>query len=362
LNGKTLTKWNLNSNAVNNNVNIDKIVIVNMPMGTITPDFACVTDSTGTPYTVTPTYNNADFTLSFAMMNGTDPIDFFTFQNLYFGDSTKDINLCNPTSQYYRTKDGAIPDLTGPTVSVVLENLQPGAFRDLQLDITMLATVGTLNVHWTYADMTDVKIPFEMPREIIDIDKTDINNSGVLSDFVVITQDATGPMTLEIRNGPTGTVVYTLNGMMLGEYINYIDATAHTTITNFKGVMGLMEQVTSDLWLKDGIFSLWSRDDADPVQTGKLPSSNMYGVHPFVMGKAVDGLWFGVLTNNAAAQDWRVKNDATTGDVGLTTIATGGSGDVYFMLSPWGPQYVTELYHSIIGTPVWTPQWALGWN
>ena len=53
--------------------------------------------------------------------------------------------------------------------------------------------------------------------------------------------------------------------MILYEYFNYIDIVAHTNPTNFKGVMGLADQVSSDLFLKDGVVSLWARDAGDPV-------------------------------------------------------------------------------------------------
>ena len=43
----------------------------------------------------------------------------------------------------------------------------------------------------------------------------------------------------------------------------------------------------------------------------------MYGVNPFYMGMAPDSSWFGVFTNLAAAQDWWIKNNATSGDVGI---------------------------------------------
>ena len=83
-----------------------------------------------------------------------------------------------------------------------------------------------------------------------------------------------------------------------------IDTTAMTyadTPESYKGVMGLSEQVSSDLFLPDGVFSLWSRDQPDPVQTGKFPSSNMYGTHPVYFAKAQPQAWYGVFTNLAAA-------------------------------------------------------------
>ena len=42
-------------------------------------------------------------------------------------------------------------------------------------------------------------------------------------------------------------------------------------------------------------------------------------------------------------------------------MATGGVADMYFFQGP-DPNSATKAYHRIIGTPVVTPQWALGWH
>lgn len=68
-----------------------------------------------------------------------------------------------------------------------------------------------------------------------------------------------------------------------------------------------LDQVSSDLFLKDGVYSLWAYDTADPVEDGKPPGKNMYGTHPFYMAKAPQDTtpkstgWFGVFTNLANA-------------------------------------------------------------
>lgn len=49
--------------------------------------------------------------------------------------------------------------------------------------------------------------------------------------------------------------------------------------------MGLSERVSNDLFLETGVYSLWSRDTANPVETGQSPGNNMYGTHPFYMAK-----------------------------------------------------------------------------
>ena len=158
------------------------------------------------------------------------------------------------------------------------------------------------------------------------------------------------------------TALYTISGdMQLSQYYNSFRGTAHTRPTNFKGLMGLAEQTTNDLFLGDGIYSLWSLDTANPVETGKAPGNNMYGTHPFLMGAAADNSWFGVFANLAAAQDWRITNNAQSGDVSVQTMATGGVGDLRFVFGA-NPNELTTMYHTIVGTPVLTPQWALGWN
>jgi len=159
-----------------------------------------------------------------------------------------------------------------------------------------------------------------------------------------------------------GTPIYTLNGMVLGEYLNIIDGTVMAASDpGFKGVLGLTERVSNDLFLGDGVYSLWSRDQPDPEETGKAPGNNMYGTHPFIMNQDPNKKWFGVFTNNAAAQDWWITNDKATGKVNHKTYATGGVGDMYFMMGA-NPNEVTKLYHTIVGAPVLIPQWALGWN
>lgn len=126
--------------------------------------------------------------------------------------------------------------------------------------------------------------------------------------------------------------------------------------------MGLAEQVTSKLFLDDGVYSLWARDVPSPVSQGKLPGSNLYGTHPFYMARATDDTWFGVYTNLAAAQDWFIKNNAQDGKVDVKTYATGGLGDIYFLFGS-NPGEVAQMYQSAIaGEPVLVPQWALGWN
>lgn len=79
------------------------------------------------------------------------------------------------------------------------------------------------------------------------------------------------------------------------------------------------------------------------------------------MTNAPDGTWFGVYTNLASAQDWWISNDNETGMINLTMIATGGIADITIVFGD-DPIMVTREYHRIVGSPVLTPMWALGWH
>ena len=183
----------------------------------------------------------------------------------------------------------------------------PKVMRDLKVTLSVLES-GVINVHYTYDNKTGLsKDPFEVPTSIVDAQKSKLSTTKKLSDNVEVSEGDSGAAVLNIKND-AGVVVFTFNGMFLQEYINYMDVTVNTDSAFRTGILGLSERVSQDLFLEDGVYSLWSRDTADPVETGKAPGNNMYGTHPFYMGKATSG-WFGVFANNAAAQDWWITNN-----------------------------------------------------
>jgi len=76
---------------------------------------------------------------------------------------------------------------------------------------------------------------------------------------------------------------------------------------------------------------MMTRDFPTPDEDGKAPGKNMYGQHPFFAYRHKKEAWVGVLYNLPNSQDWYIKNDETSGMVGLNTIATGGVVDIYVM-------------------------------
>lgn len=122
-----------------------------------------------------------------------------------------------------------------------------------------------------------------------------------------------------------------ITGMLMDQFLNLIESTLNTTSgDDFLGIIGLGEKVGPDFFYKDGVYSLWSRDTPSPVEDGKSPGKNIYGTHPFNMFKNDKNCWVGVFTNLAHAQDWWISNNQESGQVNVTSIATGGVADIYF--------------------------------
>ena len=100
--------------------------------------------------------------------------------------------------------------------------------------------------------------------------------------------------------------VYEIQNIILKDHLNVFRTGVYTRYQDEKQpygrkIMGLAEQVSADLYLNDGVYSLWANGAADPVQTGTLPGNNMYGTHPFYMFQQEENNWHGVYTNLIAA-------------------------------------------------------------
>jgi hypothetical protein len=167
-----------------------------------------------------------------------------------------------------------------------------------------------------------------------DVARSDLpfDENAKLSDYVEIKSDSGNYFWIEVKNKDTGSKVYKLEGFLLDTLFNMIIATVYLDKTNYKGIMGLSDQIRNDVFLKDGVYTLWNRNDNTEAD-GQFPGKNSHGSSPFYMGKAEDasGSWVGVYHNSAAASDWWIYNDDTNGQAYIETYAVGGIGDIYIM-------------------------------
>ena len=71
--------------------------------------------------------------------------------------------------------------------------------------------------------------------------------------------------------------------MVFDSYLNWVNVETYQNNSEFKGILGLGERNSKDLFFKDGVYSLWTKDSGNPDEDGKKPGKQVYGVHPFYM-------------------------------------------------------------------------------
>ena len=115
---------------------------------------------------------------------------------------------------------------------------------------------------------------FQVPEEIVDVQNAVSECNGVnceLSKFVKINLSPEPDFLIRVQNGEEfePITLWQLNSFIQDEFINVIDAQVHLSANDsFKGVMGLAERTSNEVFLGDGVYSLWTRDEPNPVERG----------------------------------------------------------------------------------------------
>ena len=77
-------------------------------------------------------------------------------------------------------------------------------------------------------------------------------------------------------------------------------------VNNNRYLYGLGERVSPSLFLDEGVYTSLARDIPSPVEDGKPPGKNDYGVHQVLFGQAnftskTDPSYFAIYSHNAGA-------------------------------------------------------------
>lgn len=115
MSGKTLHKWILNEQATQTNNSLFSVVIVNAEDLKDT-DFACARNSdSGYSENLAFTYDSGNKSLTIHRSDDSS-MNITGIRSIHFGQNGKDLNLCDPPTQFYKVKDGKAPDLSKNTV------------------------------------------------------------------------------------------------------------------------------------------------------------------------------------------------------------------------------------------------------
>ena len=202
---------------------------------------------------------------------------------------------------------------------------------------------------------------FEVPRSALS--SAPFNQSEItrnINDFVTI--DASSKFSLTIHEFQNSNNVYFKikdNSLLVADYYLSMD----TQINTNGNLFGLGERVTS-FFLKEGIYTSWTKDNPSPYDNGNWPGENVYGSHPvyFTRSKSGNNYFWGMLNLNANAQDTKILYSGELGGQISHFITGQGIFEQYFFLDHKNPESAIKSYHKLIGYPLLPPLWGLGWH
>ena len=196
---------------------------------------------------------------------------------------------------------------------------------------------------------------------------SDLNNARwEVPDIVIppaqLATFATANYTVTLNNSPFGLTVirksnnqqiFNINPSSLFQYQNQ-DIILTTTLNYPFNIYGFGERVTN-FPLRPGTYTLFSKDSAGPYDDGQSPGKNMYSSQPMYLGLDASGSAHGGFLLNSNAMDVSVSSSS------ITFRPIGGIIDYFGFTGP-RPEDVVRQYQTLVGFPVLTPYWSLGYH
>jgi alpha-glucosidase (family GH31 glycosyl hydrolase) len=161
------------------------------------------------------------------------------------------------------------------------------------------------------------------------------------------------PFGLTITRNSNNLVIFNIDPSSLFQYQNQ-DIILTSNLSYPINIYGIGERVTN-FPLRPGTYTLFSRDAAGPYDDGQAPGKNMYSSQPMYVGLDSAGNAHGAFLLNSNAMDVSVSSNSIT----FRTI--GGIIDLFVFVGP-RPEDVVRQYQSLVGFPVLTPYWGLGYH
>lgn len=186
---------------------------------------------------------------------------------------------------------------------------------DVVMDLRYIQP-GVIHLNWNYKNVSLAKRrPYDVPQWCSGTEP----GLGKLQDYVTITNSSDGTGVISIIFD--GTKVYEISGFFITENLNYIQSKVFSAPGLQGRIIATIEEIKDSMFVPDGYYSFWIQQEI-----------RKQSASPFFMAHTPKG-WFGALINNAAAQEWNVRNNDTTGERSLDATAIGGLGSVFIVMA-----------------------------
>lgn len=114
-----------------------------------TVNFACYMDMNMKPVSMITEFDKVKKTLTLSVEQP-EGLKFNAFHSIHFGDSSKDINLCDPNSFAYKLPADTVLDLSKSELNVILEHVA-GTLPNIALYLGVKENGNVINAKWTFA-------------------------------------------------------------------------------------------------------------------------------------------------------------------------------------------------------------------
>lgn len=348
----------LTEGRVNNNEILDEVRIVGVPQFNET-DFACVFKKDLKPQPMNLKFDHDTNTLTLERIEG-DMILFDDVHAIQWGNKERDTSMCK-TQIYVVEGESTYKFRNGLKVEKVV---QIHSLDDTLSDLTAKFTLVTDHmVRVEIEENLDGKNVFRVPHAVNDTFVNDERAIHINIDAVLTVAAPGDQFFYEIHasNEPENVFYSTRDQDFI--FTDYYKKETAELKTSTGQIFGLGERA-GEFWLKEGVYTIWARDDQSPVEDGIPPGKDIYGSHPVyytqVNNKGFENQFMCVFDNNAGAQDYIITKPETGGRA-MTHVKTSGITDKYIIL-PMDLKDTVEEFTKIIGMPAMVPQWALGWH
>lgn len=169
--------------------------------------------------------------------------------------------MCSSTNYEYMVHNWTDVErqLNSPEATMRLIH-KAGVLPDLNLTVRMFSE-GIVNVKWTWLNTTNGKRQHpEIPDILVNSSKPSVQGQEI-GRHIIIQQDPF-MITFYVQQGQTAPL-FEIDRFIYDSYVNWVGMTALTTMKgdNYRGVLGLGERSSDNLFFQDGIYSMWAYDE-----------------------------------------------------------------------------------------------------
>ncbi|CAD8111009.1 unnamed protein product [Paramecium sonneborni] len=156
---------------------------------------------------------------------------------------------------------------------------------------------------------------------------------------------------LEIKVQRDNATIFTLSDLIFSE--RYIEFTHYP---QNKQMWGLGERNQVGFRFREGIYTLYARDEPNIIEDGKRPGKHVYSSHPVLLSMEESGKFNIMFYKSSSPMDIKYEQDQ------MKFITIGGIINIKLFLGDEYPRSVIKKYHQYLGGWMLPPFWGFGFH